>query len=86
MTKRTYELKNLHQKDKLLQEQDVLKQLDELRRERDKYKRQCDEMLQFLKDYGLKWVGGDSGPNAPYKSPREKNNDKPEEAKEVGPN
>lgn len=41
-------------------------------------------MLQFLSDYGLKWVGGDSGPNAPYKSPRLSGEEK-EELKEVGP-
>ena len=41
-------------------------------------------MLQFLEDYGLKWVGGDSGPNAPHKSPRE-GGMQTEEFKEVGP-
>jgi hypothetical protein len=30
-------------------------------KEKDKYKKQNEEMLQFLKDYGLKWVGGEGG-------------------------
>ena len=32
----------------------------DLERERDQYKKQTEEMKQFLKDYGLKWVGNDS--------------------------
>lgn len=30
-----------------------------IKEERDKYKRQCQEMEQFLADYGLKWIGND---------------------------
>ena len=42
-------------------------------------------MMTFLEDYGLKWIGGESGPDAPCKSPsREKSCDR-EELKPIGP-
>ena len=37
------------------------KALTDIVREKDMYKKQCAEMLSFLKDYGLKWVGGEGG-------------------------
>ena len=84
MSKKNYEMKNEQAKYKLATEQEMLKQLDEIKKERDKLKRTNKEILKFLSDYGLKWVGGDSGPEAPFKSPRE-SGDKGEEVKEVGP-
>ena len=62
----------------------MFKQLDEIKKERDKLKRTNAEILKFLSDYGLKLVGGDSGPEAPFKSHRE-SGDQTEELKEIGP-
>lgn len=84
MSKKNYEMKNQQAKEKLATEQEMFKQLDEIKKERDKLKRTNAEILKFLSDYGLKWVGGDSGPEAPFKSPRE-SGDQTEELKEIGP-
>ncbi len=66
-------------------EQESLKNMESIKRERDKYRLQCLEMMTFLEDYGLKWIGGESGPDAPCKSPsREKSCDR-EELKPIGP-
>lgn len=40
---------------------DSYKEIAKLTLERDKFKIQCTEMEKFLKDYGLKWVGGEGG-------------------------
>jgi hypothetical protein len=45
----------------LLTSPEQVSQLESIKKERDTYKQQCEEMLAFLKDYGLKWVGGDGG-------------------------
>ena len=40
---------------------DSIDQIAKLTVERDNYKEQTVEMMKFLQDYGLKWVGGDGG-------------------------
>ena len=40
---------------------DAVDQIARLTVERDNYKSQTVEMMKFLSDYGLKWVGGDGG-------------------------
>lgn len=61
MSEKNYSLKQQNESLKLLTSPDAVKSLDLLRQERDRYKKQTDEMLKFLADYGLKWVGGEGG-------------------------
>ena len=61
MSEKNHSLKQQNESLKLLTSPDAVKSLDSLRQERDRYKKQTDEMLKFLADYGLKWVGGEGG-------------------------
>ena len=42
------------------------KALTDLLSERDSFKKKNEEMLKFLSDYGLKWVGGEGGAPAKH--------------------
>ena len=46
---------------RMLTSEEAEQALGDFVKEKDKYKKQNEEMLQFLKDYGLKWVGGEGG-------------------------
>ena len=45
----------------MLTSPEAIKEIDSLKNERDQYKKKTEEMLKFLSDYGLKWVGGEGG-------------------------
>ena len=47
----------------MLTSPEAIKEIDSLKNERDQYKKKTEEMLKFLSDYGLKWVGGKGGQN-----------------------
>jgi hypothetical protein len=61
MSEKNYGLKAQNESLRLLTSPEAVKELSDIKKDRDQYKKQCDEMLSFLKDYGLKWVGGEGG-------------------------
>lgn len=50
---------------KQLTSPEAIKEMEDIKKERDSYKEQCEEMTQFLKDYGLTWIGGEGGQRQP---------------------
>jgi len=40
---------------------EAIKELEVIKKDRDSLKKKNEEMLKFLSDYGLKWVGGEGG-------------------------
>jgi len=46
---------------KLLVSSEGMQELVGIKKERDDLKKENEEMKKFLKDYGLKWVGGQAG-------------------------
>jgi hypothetical protein len=59
MSEKNSGLKAQNESLRLLTSPEAVKDLAVIKKDRDQYKKQCDEMLSFLKDYGLKWVGGE---------------------------
>ena len=47
---------------RLAADSNSVQEVSEIIQERDKYRKQCQEMEKFLADYGLVWLGNESGP------------------------
>lgn len=61
LTEKNFALKTQNETLRLLTSPESIQSLESIKKEKDSYKQKCAEMEKFLSDYGLKWVGGESG-------------------------